>query len=212
MLSMKQAARRPRPPLPRAASGSISRSASRLDAELGQGGAHRFEQVEIVQAVDQQAADQEFEGEVIDPLALVRVGRAGGLHPAVDDAVAHGECGGDEPVPVGGDERVLADGIGELGDDGAAQGRHILVLHRQCKAGYDRVGRRWPGLAHHVVLIPQCTKTRFWLGALVAGRQAKMRPESVQTARATPSWPGSAAPSRPNSPMRMPCTAAKPKV
>ncbi len=74
--------------MPSAASGSMSRSLSRFTPSSASGCPHGFEQIEVVQVVDQQTADQELERQVIDLLALLRPGVAGRLHPAIDDAVA----------------------------------------------------------------------------------------------------------------------------
>ena len=102
-----------------------------VDAKLLQRRPHRAGQTEIVQAVEQQPPDQEFERQVIDVLAPVGVAGARGRHPAIDDAVAHRQRGGDEPVPLGCDDRVLAHGIGQLRHDRTAHRDDVLVLHRQ---------------------------------------------------------------------------------
>jgi hypothetical protein len=99
MLSMKQAARRPRPPLPSAASD---------DAQI----AHR---------VVHHAADEELEGEIIDALPVVGVDRVGRLDPALDHDVPRREGDGEEPVALAGGDGVLADRIGQLGEHGRLQ-------------------------------------------------------------------------------------------
>ena len=127
MLSMKQAARRPRPPLPSAASGSTRRRALEIDAELGERRARRCDQSEIAQAVEQEPPDQELQGEVIDALLPALVGGAGRVHPAVDDVVTHGEGRGREPVMVARAVRVLADRIGQLGEDRLLEGGDVRL-------------------------------------------------------------------------------------
>ncbi len=105
-----------------------------IDVQLGERGTHLIDEVEIAQRVVEQAADEEFQREIVNALAALCVGGTGGGDPALDDAVAHGERGGDEPVALGGDDRVAADGVGQLGNDGAAQGGDVLILSRQCEA------------------------------------------------------------------------------
>src|SRR5205823_14765838 len=39
---------------------------------------------------------------------------AGGGHPAIDDAVAKGQDGGGQPIVILGDDRILADRMGQL--------------------------------------------------------------------------------------------------
>ena len=80
---MKQAASRPRPPLPRPASGSVlgepgqsspSRSSSFLDERLDQ---------QVGDVVGERAADQELHREVIDPLGVLAVVGLLRLEPAL---------------------------------------------------------------------------------------------------------------------------------
>ena len=106
-----------------------------VHAEFRQGRAHLAGQAEVGQRIGQQAAEQELEGEVVDALGMACVVGAGRGHPALGDVVAGGERGGDEPVPVGGDDRVAADREGELGDDKVAQGGDVLALVGQGDAG-----------------------------------------------------------------------------
>ena len=120
MLSSRQAASRPRPPLPRAASGStLSTASARRPARPSPRA--RSREAEIAQGVGEQAADQEFEAEIVDPLAVGVVDGAGRGHPAVDEPVAHGERQGEEPVVAGGVLRVLADLVDQLAEDGPAE-------------------------------------------------------------------------------------------
>ena len=124
---MKQAASRPRPPLPSAASGSSWRISAR-STPRAESFARRLGQAEIVQPVHQQAADQELDGEVVDLLAAGLVAAPRRAHPAVDDAVAHGQRQRHEPVARARGARVLADGVDQLGQDRLAQ---LLAVRRR---------------------------------------------------------------------------------
>ena len=152
---MKQAASRPRPPLPKRGVRLDLAQTVQIDAEFGQRGAHRLQHLQIVERVDQQPADQEFQRQIIDPLAVLVVRGAGRGHPAIDDAVAHAQRGGDEPVPLGGDHRILAHRVGQLGDDGTPQRRDVLILGRQGEtAGHAAAWRS-------VVLVRRASLMRF---------------------------------------------------
>ena len=108
--------------------------ALQVDAEVGQGAAGLFEDAEVGQAVDQQATDEKFQGKVVDPFLAGAIGVAGATHPAVDDVVAGGQGGGLEPVVVEGVVGILADGVGELGEDvGTERGNFV---------GRDEAGSR----------------------------------------------------------------------
>ena len=133
---MKQAASRPRPPLPSAASGSSVDQVVEVDVERLQRLAHRFHEAEIAHGVAHQAADQEFEREVVDALVRGPPGLPGRLHPLVDDAVAHGEDGGVQPVIRPRDDRILADRIGQPLEDFGLRGR------RPSGRGAPALGRR----------------------------------------------------------------------
>ncbi len=98
-----------------------------VNAQFGQRRAHGLGQAQVIQGVGQEPADQELQREVVNPLAALVVHDPGRGEPAVDDAVADGQGGGDEPVVVAGHDRVLADGIGQLGDQGAPDGGDIFV-------------------------------------------------------------------------------------
>ena len=89
-----------------------------VHAELAQRLARRVGEAEVAERVEQQAPDQEFEREVVDALAAVAVGPAGRVHPAIDDAVAHGERRRQEPVVLLRMGRILADHVRELGENG----------------------------------------------------------------------------------------------
>ncbi|MNX85685.1 hypothetical protein D3C86_1175340 [compost metagenome] len=89
----------------------------KIDAERGQRIADFVHQADIGDGVAHQAADQEFERQVINALGIVVIGLAGGFHPFVDDAVADDEDGCGQPVVRLGDLDVLADAVGEAFDD-----------------------------------------------------------------------------------------------
>ena len=92
MLSMKQAASRPRPPLPSAASGSHLRKSARSTPRSPSAASNIGQQPHIVQRVGEQPADQEFEREVIDPLARRR--RSSASRPSASGA----RCGRAAPA------------------------------------------------------------------------------------------------------------------
>ena len=71
--------------------------------------------------VVEQAADQELEAEIIDPLAVALVDLAGGGDPAIHETVADGQGHGQEPVVAGGAGGVLADRVEQLVEQGLAQ-------------------------------------------------------------------------------------------
>ena len=87
------------------------------DAEIAERRLEHRQQAHIVQRVGEQAADQEFEREVIDPLAAGVVALLFGRQPAVHDAVAQCQRGCLVPVPPRRHAGVLADRKPELGED-----------------------------------------------------------------------------------------------
>ena len=109
-----------------------------IDVEAGEGCPHRVHLVEVVQVVEQQTADEEFQGKVIDPLGAVLVGGVDAGEPAIDDLVAQRVGGCHHPVTVGGDGSPFADAIGQLFQDRGLQRRDVFVAGRRLEAG--RVG------------------------------------------------------------------------
>ena len=91
----------------------------KADAEIAERGLEHRQQAHIVQRVGEQAADQEFEREVIDPLAAGVVALLLGRQPAVHDAVAQRQRRRLVPVAPGRHAGVLADRKPELGEDRA---------------------------------------------------------------------------------------------
>ena len=139
MLSMKQAASRPRPPLPSAASGSHLRRSDKRDAEIAERGLEHRQQAHIVQRVGEQPADQEFQAEVIDPLAPGVVALPFRSQPVMHDAVAQRQRRRLVPVVPGGHAGVLADRKPELGQDRALDlGQRQFV---DGLAGRRKIGR-----------------------------------------------------------------------
>ena len=105
-----------------------------VDAEIAERGLEHRQQPHIVQRVGEQPADQEFEREVIDPLAAGVVALLLGRQPAVHDAVAQRQRRRLVPVAPGRHAGVLADRKPELGEDRALDlGQRQLV---------DRLARR----------------------------------------------------------------------
>ena len=131
MLSMKQAASRPRPPFPSAGVRLDAAQASRSTPSSASARAPSAIRPRIAERVEQEPPDQELQGEVIDALLPALVGGAGRVHPAVDDVVAHGEGRRREPVVVARAVRVLAHRIGQLGEDRLLEGGDVR-LARAC--------------------------------------------------------------------------------
>ena len=106
-----------------------------VDAKLVERLRHRLGDAEIGHRVEQQAADQEFEREIIDALAPVGVDGVQRFKPAPDDDVAGGEGDGEKPVARARDFRGLADGIGQFRQHrglelGCGIGTHLRRLRR----------------------------------------------------------------------------------
>ena len=95
---MKQAASRPKPPLPSAASGSSSSICGQIDAMVGERGFHLFRQAQVGERIAQQPANEKFQAQIIDALGARSVHGAGGCHPLVDHLVAHRQNGRRKPV------------------------------------------------------------------------------------------------------------------
>ncbi len=85
------------------------------DAEIAQCRVEQRQQPHVVQRVGEEAADQEFEREVIDALAARVVAQFFRRQPAVHDAVAQCERCGLVPIVPGRHTGVLADRKPELG-------------------------------------------------------------------------------------------------
>ena len=113
-----------------------------IDTEHVEGFAHRRREAEIGHRVVQQAADQEFEREIVDALSALAIRRARRVEPAVDDAVADRQRGGHEPVMIERAAAILAHHVRELGDDGVSH-----VLRRTGR------GRRWRAFSVCVVSV-----------------------------------------------------------
>ena len=98
------------------------------DAEIAERCLEHRQQAHIVQRVGEQAADQEFEREIIDPLAAGVVALLFGRQPAVHDAVAQRQRRRLVPVALGRHAGVLADRQPQLGEDRALDlGQRQLV-------------------------------------------------------------------------------------
>ena len=79
----------------------------------------------VQQAVRKQAAGQELQGKIIDALGIGTVITAHGLHPALDQAFAHGIRGRFEPVAVGCGDRVLAERVDQPVGKGVFEGHPV---------------------------------------------------------------------------------------
>lgn len=98
--------------------------------QLGHGLACHVEQAEVAQVVDQQAADEKFQRQVIDPLAVLARDLSTGFFPVIDQVVAGGQGQGLEPVVVEGIGRILAHGITQFGQDRRLEaGNHAFVSY-----------------------------------------------------------------------------------
>ena len=104
-----------------------------IDAIARQRLADRLGQVEIVDRVAQQAADQEFHRQVADALLAAGLGALGGFHPLVDDPVADDQRRRLEPVVAPRLGRGLADGVGQLLDDLPGQRLRVVLAGCRCR-------------------------------------------------------------------------------
>ena len=150
---MKQAASRPRPPLPSAASGSSSSICGQINAMVGERGIHLLRQAQVRQRIAQQPANEKFQAQIIDPLGARSVHGAGGCHPPVDHLVAHRQDGRGKPV---------------MGLGGAFILRHAVKQRIQEPVG------KWPqrksfGIErHHISRAIQGLQTACLFGKLIA--------------------------------------------
>ncbi len=127
MLSMKQAASRPRPPLPSAGSGSIARRRSRLTPNSASASRIGSVRPELFSEFEQQPARQELERQVVHALALLRGIVARASQPAIDDPIPQRQRRRHEPVAIAGNQRVPPGRIGQLLDDQAPQRIHLSL-------------------------------------------------------------------------------------
>ncbi len=99
--SRKHAARRPRPPLPRPASGSFSNRALQVLSEVGREVAlDEFLDLEVRDRARRRSADQELHRQVVDLLGVLVVIRPLGEDPALREHVPHRTGHGLEPVAI----------------------------------------------------------------------------------------------------------------
>ncbi|MCY1427006.1 hypothetical protein D9M71_428360 [compost metagenome] len=114
-----------------------------VHVQFGQGLARHLQQVEVVQVIEQQAANEEFQRQVIDALFILPVDQGGGLLPTVDHMVASGQGHGLEPVVIEGVARVLAHRVLEFRQDAVLErldgvGRARLLRHGRVSSGSGR--------------------------------------------------------------------------
>ena len=119
MLSMKHAARRLRPPLPSAASGSRA-TIPQVDAQLGKGWRVSSSSPRLPR-LSSNRRPMRNPGQVVDACARA-LHLAGGLLPVVDDVVAHCQGHRFEPVVRAGGGWVAADAVAQFGEDAGFQG------------------------------------------------------------------------------------------
>ncbi|MNM91888.1 hypothetical protein D3C81_1041990 [compost metagenome] len=129
--------------------------AFQVDIQFRQCLASHLQQSEIAQVVDQQAADEEFQREVVDPLALAAVDRPGRFLPAIDQVLAGRQGDGLEPVMVEGIRRVLAYRIAQ-----ARQYRMLECFDFRC-VGNAHLGHRYLLFARVLrVCLPQAPRVQ----------------------------------------------------
>ena len=108
------------------------------DAEFFERLGHWFRNTEIGHRVEQKAADEELEGEVIDPLAAVGVDFRSGFQPAVDNNVPGGKSDGEKPVARAGHLGNLAHRVGQFRKNGGFQfsrGAEFARFRGLCPSG-----------------------------------------------------------------------------
>ena len=69
-----------------------------VDAEDAEGLPRRLRQVQIGQRIHEKAPDQELDRKIVDLFVAGLMGAPRGAHPAINDAVSHGQGQRDEPV------------------------------------------------------------------------------------------------------------------
>ena len=127
----------------------------KLDAKLIERFAHWLSDAEIGQGVEQQAADQELEREVIDALAPIGVDGVQGFEPAPNDDVAGGERDRQKPVARGGELRNLADGVSQFRQHRGLEFRRGIGTH---------LGRFRRGFVGGDKLVHETSPPQFWGG------------------------------------------------
>ena len=130
MLSMKQAARRPETAVAQRSVGLRRAQAVGIDAEVAERGPRDVGQAEIAEHIGEQAADEELERQVVDALVTFGVARAFGREPAMNDPVADGMRGRDEPVAIGGRGGILSNRQRQLREDGALEFGKVFLTWR----------------------------------------------------------------------------------
>ena len=101
---------------------------------------HPGTQAQGQQGVAKSAPHQKFHGQVIHPLGILGVLRAGGFHPALDQLVAHSEGCGVEPILGAGGLRVLSHAEHQLVGDGAFERLQIAFRAVEWKCGHGGDG------------------------------------------------------------------------
>ena len=102
----------------------------KIDAEIAERGGDRVGQPQILDNIGEQAADQELQRQIVN--VFLALGAAGAVYrqPAMDNPIAQGERGGDEPVARGRAVAVLADREGQLGEHARLERLDIDLRHR----------------------------------------------------------------------------------
>ena len=111
-----------------------------IHAEVQQRLPHPATQAQGQQGVAKSAPHQKFHGQVIHPLGILGVLRAGGFHPALDQLVTHGEGCGVEPILGAGGLRVFAHAEHQLVRDGAFKRLQVPLGAVEWKCGHGGDG------------------------------------------------------------------------
>src|SRR5215204_6113769 len=106
--------------------------AMEVDTQISQRGVENIGQPQISKHVGKKPTNQKLEREIVDALAAFPITGAIGSQPTMNDAVTGSQRRGNEPVPIGGGRRVLADRKRQLGEDYAFVICELILVHRDC--------------------------------------------------------------------------------
>ena len=103
-----------------------------IDSQIRQGAPRCINQAQIRERIEQHAADQEFDRQIVDAFLFLPFGLVARDEPGVDDAIAHRERGGLIPIVVAGCVGVLAQFVGKFAADRIAKLRRVRVVVGLC--------------------------------------------------------------------------------
>ena len=113
-----------------------------IDIQRGERFAHLFQHAHVGKGIAHQAADQEFQRQVVNALAALPVGAFRGIDPARDDAIANHLDGSVEPIVTRRHTGVLADAKHQRLEDFVCEGARRRLRR-------DRVVLLWKYLSAH---------------------------------------------------------------